>query len=213
MLHEPVMELMIRTLRTSSAFGRAFAGFAALAVAAAILGESTRVVYGQQPAPTIDAVAWGDQSSATTTVATSQFSTTAGNELLLAFISAADGAPGNTATAVVGGGLTWQLFVRSNGQRGTSEIWRAFASSTLTNITVSATLAQGATLSLIVVSFKGVDTTGTNGAGAIGATRSASAASGAPTASGDHYAEWLWLLALETTGTVRRHERPVRTRR
>jgi len=42
---------------------------------------------------------------------------------------------------------------------------------------------QGAAASLTVVSFAGVDTTGTNGSGAIGATGSGSAATGAPTAS------------------------------
>jgi hypothetical protein len=137
------------------------------------------------PALAIDATAFGDQpSSNATTVTTQSFSTTASNELLLAFISAdyLSGAS-TTVTGVTGGGLTWQLVLRTNVQSGTAEIWRAFAASPLSAVTVTATVSQRAASSLTVMSFVGADTTGTNGSGAIGATRSANAASGAPTAS------------------------------
>jgi hypothetical protein len=104
--------------------------------------------------------------------------------LLLALISADDASTSaQTVTGVTGGGLTWVLVRRTNVQRGTSEIWRAFAPSTLSNVTITATLAQSAAASMTVMSFKGVDTTGTNGSGAIGATGSGNAASGAPSAS------------------------------
>jgi hypothetical protein len=137
------------------------------------------------PAPSalaIDAVAWGDQPSKTTTVTTGAFSTTSGSELLLAFVAADDVSVANTVTGVSGAGLTWQLVVRTNAQRGTAEIWRAFAAPQVTNVTVTATLAQAALSSLTVVSFIGADPSGTNGAGAIGAIKSASASTGAPTA-------------------------------
>jgi hypothetical protein len=75
------------------------------------------------------------------------------------------------------------LVRRTNTNRGTSEIWRAFAPAVLTNVTVTATIAQSVAASMTVMSFKGVDTTGTNGSGAIGATGSGTAAAGAPTAS------------------------------
>ena len=52
----------------------------------------------------------------------------------------------------------------------------------MTNATVTATLSQSVAAFVTVMSFKGVDTTGTNGSGAIGATASGAAASGAPTA-------------------------------
>src|SRR5205823_3186784 len=87
-----------------------------------------------------------------------------------------------TVTGVSGAALTWTLVVRANGQSGTSEIWRAFAPSPLTNVTITATLSQSVVSSITVLSFSGVDATGTNGSGAIGATKSASATSGAPTA-------------------------------
>jgi hypothetical protein len=133
--------------------------------------------------PVIDTTVWFDQETAKTTVATGAFSTTAPNELLLAFI-ATDYLTGTNVTVqgVTGGGLTWVLVQRTNVQRGTSEIWRAFAPSTLSGVTVTATLSQAVTSSMTVVTFSNVDTTGTNGSGAIGATTSANRATGAPTA-------------------------------
>jgi hypothetical protein len=49
-------------------------------------------------------------------------------------------------------------------------------------VSVTATLSQAASSSLTVVSFSGVDPSGTAGSGAIGATKSANASTGAPTA-------------------------------
>src|SRR6185437_7017857 len=127
----------------------------------------------------IDANVPKDQGSAQTTVTSPAFSTSAPNELLLAFV-ATDYVSGTntTVTAVTGGGLTWALVVRTNTQSGTAEIWRSFATSTLSNVTVSATLSHSVASSMTVMSFTGVDTSGANGSGAIGATKSASASKG-----------------------------------
>ena len=148
------------------------------------LGSSGAVVVtvANPVAPTIDAMAFGDRSTASRTLASSAFSTTAGTELLLAFISADDTATGQTVSSISGGSLTWTLVRRTNVRRGDSEIWRAFATGVLSNVTVTATLSQSAAASITVVSFKGVDTSGTNGSGAIGASQSSSSAAGAPTA-------------------------------
>jgi hypothetical protein len=131
----------------------------------------------------IDAQVFEDEARASTTVETPAFSTTAGNELLLAFV-ATDYLSGanTTVTSVSGGGLTWVLVVRTNKQSGTSEIWRAFAPSLLSNVKVTATLSQGVISSITVMSFTGVNTSGTNGSGAIGATGTGNANPGAPTA-------------------------------
>jgi hypothetical protein len=48
---------------------------------------------------------------------------------------------------------------------------------------MTATLSQSTVSQMTVVSFSNVDTTGTNGSGAIGASTSANKAAGAPTAS------------------------------
>jgi hypothetical protein len=132
----------------------------------------------------IDANVSKNQGTAATSVTTPSFSTTAGNELLLAFISTdAVSSPNITVTGVTGAGLTWVLVRRTNAQLGTAEIWRAFSANVLTGVTVSATLSQSVDSSMTVLSFTGVDSSGTNGSGAIGATGSGNASSGAPTAS------------------------------
>ena len=131
----------------------------------------------------IDAVKSVNRSGNATTLVSGAFSTTKANELLLAFISADYRTGTNTTvTGVAGAGLTWVLVQRTNGQLGSSEIWRAFAPTTLASVSVTATLSQSVAGSMTVVSFSNVDTTGTNGSGAIGATASANSAGGAPSA-------------------------------
>jgi hypothetical protein len=131
----------------------------------------------------IDANSSTDRLTASTTVASPSFSTVSGNELLLAFISTDYISGANTtAKSIAGAGLTWALVVRSNGESGTSEIWRAFASAPLSAAVVTATLSQRVVSSMTIMSFTGVDTSGTDGSGAIGATASKSAATGAPSA-------------------------------
>jgi hypothetical protein len=132
--------------------------------------------------PVVDASVSTDATNKNTTIASPMFSTAAGNELLLAFVAADDVSGGNTVTGVTGAGLTWQLVRRTNVQRGTSEIWRAFAPVLLSGVSVTATLSQGAAASLTVMSFGNVDTSGANGSGAVGATGSGNANPGAPVA-------------------------------
>jgi uncharacterized repeat protein (TIGR01451 family) len=128
-----------------------------------------------------------DQAPASASVMTPAFSTTSGSELLLAFVASdyqsSQSSTNISVTTVSGAGLSWVLVKRSNTQAGTAEVWRAFAPSILSNVTVIATLSQSVQSSMTVLSFAGVDTSGTNGSGAIGATFSTNAPSGAPTAS------------------------------
>ncbi|MGC2322347.1 MAG: galactose oxidase-like domain-containing protein [Terriglobales bacterium] len=130
----------------------------------------------------IDQTKSTDRSGASTTIASPSFSTTAANELLLAFISTDATSAGVTVTGVTGAGVTWALVRRTNTRSGTAEVWRAFASTTLTSVTVTATLSQSVAASMTVMTYTGTDTTGTSGSGAIGNTASG-AAKGAPTAS------------------------------
>jgi hypothetical protein len=149
----------------------------------------TGVNFTIAPAPPpsgikIDANVSKDQPTSATTVTSPAFSTTSPNELLLAFVVADYLSGANTTvTGVTGAGLTWQLVVRGNVQSGTSEVWRAFAPATLTNVTVTATLSQSVDSMLTLMSFSGVDTSGTNGSGAIGAIATSDSISGAPSAS------------------------------
>jgi hypothetical protein len=136
--------------------------------------------------PTIDATAFGDQKTPAKKVVSAAFSTTAANELLLALVgtdvSSASGT-NNSVTSVTGGALTWVLVQRTNTQRGTAEIWRAFATAKLSNVTVTANYSLSNVSSITVMSFKGVVSSGTSGSGAIGATGTGNSAAGAATAS------------------------------
>ncbi|OLB63304.1 MAG: hypothetical protein AUI11_01930, partial [Acidobacteria bacterium 13_2_20CM_2_66_4] len=154
----------------------------------------------------IDATASGTVGSPLSSITSSTFSTASANELLLAFIGADDASPGNTVTSINGAGLTWALVVRTNTQRGTAEIWRAFAPAPLTNVTATANLAQPAAGLIQIVTFTGVDTTGTNGSGAIGATRSANAATGAPTGSvtTTRANSWVWGVGTDWANAIAR---------
>jgi len=141
----------------------------------------TGVNFTTQAAATglaIDATVLTDSNSASSTITTGAFSTTASNELLLAFIASDALSASVTVNSVSGGSLTWTLVQRTNAQLGTAEIWRAFATSPLTNITVTANLSQTVTGSMTVMSFTGADP-----AGPVGATATANASSGAPSAS------------------------------
>ena len=135
----------------------------------------------------IDQIVSADNNTLTAAVTTAAFSTSSANEVLLAFVSSGRNATTATTThpvvtSVTGGGLTWVLVQRTNVQPGTSEIWRAFASGPLTNVTVTANFSQPVLSSVTVVSFTGADISGTNASGAIGAVGTGSAATGLPTA-------------------------------
>jgi galactose oxidase-like protein/Big-like domain-containing protein len=117
--------------------------------------------------PTVDTTTVADGRG----LVNASVSTTAAGDLLLAFVGS-DGVGAQSVT-VSGGGLTWTLVKRANGQAGDAEIWSARAATQLTNINITATQAvTGYDESLTVVAFKGA--TGT------GAAQAGGAASGAP---------------------------------
>jgi beta-lactam-binding protein with PASTA domain len=123
------------------------------------------------PSPIVDQVVFSDGNSTRTTPS---FSTTAANELLLAFVGSDGPAAANSQTVTVtGAGLAWTLVRRANTQAGTSEVWQAKAIARLTNVTVKSTQSMtGFRQSLTVVTFRG--------ASGIGASAAANAATGAP---------------------------------
>jgi Bacterial Ig domain/Lysyl oxidase len=131
----------------------------------------------------MDVTVWTNRSASGTTITSPPLSTASDSELLLAFVATDGTSAGMTVTSVTGGSLTWELVRRTNAQLGTAEVWRAFAPTKLTNVTVSANLSQRVAASMTVISFTGIDTSGTNGSGAIGAIGAGAASSGAPAAS------------------------------
>ena len=117
-------------------------------------------------------------------------STSAANELLVAFV-AADGpsGAGKQSFTVTGAGLTWTLAKRSNAQSGDSEIWWARVSGILSSQTVTATPSAGGFHgSLTVVAFIKAA-----GIGVIGAS---SAGSGAPDLSLANTGVGSWVYAV-----------------
>lgn len=128
----------------------------------------------------IDVTTFRDSSVEGNTIATPAFTSKAGNELLLAFVTAPSNgtSPNTLVSGITGGGLTWSLVRRTNAQPGTAEIWKAFATAPLSNVTVTATLSQSFPASITVVSFSGVNVTTP-----VGAAGGGSASTGAPTAS------------------------------
>ena len=143
----------------------------------------------------IAAVASGDQSSSSSRTVTASITTSAANELLLAFVAADDVSAGDTVSTVSGGGLTWQFIARTNAKRGVSEVWRTWASASLSNASITATLAQAAASSITIVAFTGADATLTSGSGAIGAVKSASG-TGAPTGTVTTTRNNSWVFAV-----------------
>jgi Glycosyl hydrolases family 16/Carboxypeptidase regulatory-like domain len=127
---------------------------------------------------TIDANVSTNAISASSTVTSPVFSTSAPSELLLAYIATDWNSGANTfVTGVSGGGLTWSLVRRTNAQSGCAEIWMAFAAARLSNASVSASLSQTAFASLTVMSYSGVDPSspiGATGSGNGNTTPSAS---------------------------------------
>ncbi|HEY1177653.1 MAG TPA: hypothetical protein VGF17_15980, partial [Phytomonospora sp.] len=118
-------------------------------------------------------------------------STTAGDALLVAFVSSDGPSAGGASgfASVTGGGLDWTMRVRANTRAGVTEIWQAVAPDPLSGVAVTATRAGGSYAgSLVVTAFAGADTT------AGGAVASASAASGAPSVSltATRTGSWVW---------------------
>ena len=151
---------------------------------------SATVAAVANPTLALDGQVTTRQSTNGSTIASPPLSTTESGDLLLALV-ASDGPTGSaqTISAVTGGGLTWTLRSRANGQAGTAEVWQAVAPTPLTNVTITATRAktsyQGA---ITVAAFTGADTA-TNGA-----TASSAAAAGAPSVSltTTKAGSWVW---------------------
>ena len=128
-------------------------------------------------APVLDKTVTTKQSTGSSSISSPAISTAQPNELLVAFITS-DGPNSSGSqriTAVTGGGLTWTLRARANGQAGTAEIWTAPAVNVITNVIFTATRYSGSYQGMMTVAaFQGASLTEN------GAASNASASSGAP---------------------------------
>jgi hypothetical protein len=122
--------------------------------------EASASVSSSLPGVSVDKVVFAEVRGRATT---SAFSTTAANELLLAFVASDGPTTGGQTVTVTGAGLTWTLVRRTNTQFGTAEIWRALAPAVLTNVTVTSTQSKTTfDQSLTVVAFIGASGVGTS---------------------------------------------------
>ncbi|WP_434315703.1 galactose oxidase-like domain-containing protein [Leifsonia sp. P73] len=155
---------------------------------------------------TVDKLVTKHQGTAASTVAVTGLTTTGTNELLLAFVSS-DGSSAAQLGSVTGGGLTWTLRQRSNGQPGTAEVWQAVAPAPLSNVTITATQKAGSwQSSLTVAGFLGADTT-------TGAVIAANGAGGAPSATltTARAGSWVWGVGTDWTAARARTTGPGQT--
>ncbi len=139
--------------------------------AAPSVSQSFAVTTPSAGSLTVDKTVFVNGRNAQSTAA---FSTAASGELLVAFVAADGPATASAQKATVSGaGLTWTLVRRTNTQFGTSEVWKALASTVLTNVSVTSTLSSANfDQSLTVVAFQG--------ASGVGASAGANAATGGP---------------------------------
>jgi hypothetical protein len=160
---------------------------------------------------TVDASVKTHQTSASASITSGSISTTAPNDLLVAFIGS-DGpnkSGGQTIASVTGGGLTWKLAERTNNQPGTAEIWEAVAPSVVSNITVTATRSSAAYGgSIDVVAFAGADTR------VPGAVGTGTGVSGAPSASliTTTSGSWVWGVGNDWDSAISRTIGPGQTK-
>ena len=127
-------------------------------------------------APAVDSSVSADQSTASKTIIAAHLSTAGAGELLVATVEA-DGPATNGAqevTSVSGSGLTWSLVTRSNKTWGTAEVWQAYATNKLTNVTITANLKKAYDGSITVTAFTGA-------AHQVGNSAAAGAKKGVPT--------------------------------
>jgi RHS repeat-associated protein len=117
---------------------------------------STSQPTGPQP-PATDQVRSANETTKAAKITSPAITTKAPGELILAFISARGPATSKQKIAgVTGGGLTWSLVARSNGERGTAEIWQAHAAALLTSVKITASLLdKGYNGAITVATFTG----------------------------------------------------------
>lgn len=151
----------------------------------------------------VDASVKTHESTPSTNITSGAISTTASNDLVVAFIASdgPDQSDGQSFSSVTGGGLIWTLRERTNTEAGTAEIWDAVAPNPVTNLTVTATRSNGSYGgSIDVVAFSGADT---NVAGAVG---SASGAVSAPSISltTTRSGSWVWAVGNDWDNAIGR---------
>jgi len=162
---------------------------------ASACGAETETVAAAGKAPVVD-----DSSNLTgnTSVTDNALTTTAPNDLVVAYVSADGPASGGQTVTVSGSGLTWTRAAQQNGALGDAEVWMANAG-TNKKITVKVTAAKkGYNLVLTDVTYKNA-----TGIGAKGTFKSAT---GAPTGTitTTQGNSWVWAVGFDWLKATKR---------
>jgi hypothetical protein len=118
-------------------------------------------------------------ASASTFTSAASVQTNFPNTLLLLFVTINK----DVATvSSISGGLTWTNVGRANTNNGSCEVWRTFVATPISaqQLTIN-TSAAVVSINYMMAGFVGVDLTGTNGSGAIGAVATGTSTTAAPT--------------------------------
>ena len=146
---------------------------------------ATLTVNAARLKPVIDA----KLTTTRTTTATVSLTTPTAGELIVALVAGDGPARGGQKATVSGGRLRWVLIGRTNTELGTSEIWSARAVGRLSRAAIKASLTKtGYKVSLTVLAFSRAPGTG--------ASKSASAITGAPNASLTTTQAQSWVFAV-----------------
>jgi beta-lactam-binding protein with PASTA domain len=146
-------------------------------------GSNVALVISQGTAPTIASFVTRNLNTPNTLITSPSFAVAA-NTLLVAFISTDGPATGTNATVnsmnnnASAPNLTWTRAQRANTQRGTSEIWWAFAPTARASMTVNAVFNLSEVAQMTVVGFTGAQNTLAGAATAI--TSKATGVAGEP---------------------------------
>lgn len=125
-----------------------------------------------------DTTVTGNNGAGATTVASSALTTGGTNRLLIATV--ATSFSNSTVSSISGASLTWEKISAGAGGVTAVETWRAFATSTISSQTITATISQSDRAIIVVSAYSGTNSAGTNGSGAIGIYSNATGSSTSP---------------------------------
>jgi hypothetical protein len=163
---------------------------------ASACGSETATVAAPGKAPTVDD--YSDTIGGGSTVSDTQLTTSAANDLIVAYVAADGPTSGGQTITVSGSSLTWTRVAQQNGALGDAEVWEANAGS-LKKVTVKATASKKSYhMDLVDVTYK-------NATG-IGAVTTAHSSSGAPTATltTTQGNSWVWGIGNDWATATKR---------
>jgi hypothetical protein len=127
----------------------------AVALAAALATWAVPAAAGAQLPPGVDALVTGSAHTRAATLVSPQLRTRAPHSLLLAFVVASSGRPGEHVRSITAAGLHWSPVVRGDGNIGATEVWQARARNWWSGRILATLAATAYPASITVVAYAG----------------------------------------------------------